>query len=29
VVLPDVGHLINLEAPERFRAIVTSFLAAH
>jgi pimeloyl-ACP methyl ester carboxylesterase len=29
VVLPDIGHLINLEAPERFRALVTSFLAAH
>ena len=26
VVLPDVGHLINLEAPERFRARVTDFL---
>ena len=26
VVLPDVGHLINLEAPERFRALVTDFL---
>jgi pimeloyl-ACP methyl ester carboxylesterase len=26
VVLPDVGHLINLEAPDRFRALVTDFL---
>jgi len=26
VVLPDVGHLINLEVPVQFRALVTDFL---
>ena len=27
VVLPDTGHLVNLEAPARFRALVTDFLS--
>lgn len=27
VVLPGVGHLANLEAPERFNALVREFLA--
>ncbi len=27
VVLTDVGHLVNLEAPARFRALVTEFLS--
>ena len=27
VVLPDIGHLVNLEAPARFRALVTDFLS--
>jgi pimeloyl-ACP methyl ester carboxylesterase len=27
VVLPEIGHLVNLEAPDRFRALVTDFLS--
>jgi pimeloyl-ACP methyl ester carboxylesterase len=27
VVLPEIGHPVNLEAPDRFRALVTEFLA--
>jgi 3-oxoadipate enol-lactonase len=28
VVLPGVGHVVNMEAPERFNALVLDFLAA-
>ena len=27
VVLPEIGHLVNLEAPDRFRTLVTDFLS--
>jgi pimeloyl-ACP methyl ester carboxylesterase len=27
VVLPGIGHIVNLEAPERFNAEVGAFLA--
>lgn len=29
IVLPEAGHMANLEAPDRFNAAVRSFLAAH
>jgi 3-oxoadipate enol-lactonase len=29
VVLPGVGHMANMEAPEAFNALVTAFLEAH
>ena len=29
VVLPEVGHMSNLETPDRFNEAVRSFLTAH
>jgi pimeloyl-ACP methyl ester carboxylesterase len=28
VVLPDTGHVCNIEAPEEFNAVVRNFLRA-